>query len=302
MEEFSGAKNPVVTIGIFDGVHVGHRKILSRLLESAKEIDGEAVLLSFFPHPRVVLQPDSGELRLINTLDEKISLLSDLGLQHVIIHPFDLEFSNIPSDIFIKEILVEKLKTKRLVIGYDHRFGKDRSGSFEQLRRDGEKYHFEVEEIPAQDIQQINISSSKIRNALIEGDIIMANEFLGYQYFLRGIVVRGDQIGRKMNFPTANIFIEEKYKLIPREGVYAVEVKIRNSWYSGMLNIGHKPTFPGKDFSIEVHILNFNEEIYGQSIQLNFVKRIRDEIKFENLNALEEQLKRDKETIKSILK
>lgn len=301
LDEFSGVSNPVVTIGIFDGVHIGHRKLLKRILDSAREINGEAVLLSFFPHPRVILQPELGDLRLINTLDEKISLLQNIGIQHVIIHPFDVEFSNISSEDFVRNILVKKLKVKRLVIGYDHRFGKDRSGSFELLQSDGILYGFEVEEIPAQDIQHINISSSKIRQALKDGDINRANEFLGYEYFIRGTVVSGDQIGRMIHFPTANIYIEEKYKLIPSEGVYAVKVNVRNQWFSGMLNIGHRPTLPGKEFSIEVHILDFNEEIYGESIQVNLIRRIRDEIKFEDLIALKEQLLKDKETIKTIL-
>jgi riboflavin kinase/FMN adenylyltransferase len=301
LDEFTDVKNPVVTIGIFDGVHLGHQKILSRLIDSARELNGEAVLLSFFPHPRTVLQPEKGDLRLINTLDEKISLLNSLGLQNIIIHPFDKAFSEIESADFVKIILVDKLKVKKLIIGYDHHFGKGRTGSFELLKSESLKYKFELEEIPAQDIQDVNISSSKIRNALFEGDVELANEFLGYPYFMRGTVIKGDQIGRKINFPTANIYIEEKYKLIPREGVYAVKVKVADSWFAGMLNIGHRPTFPGKDFSIEVHILDFNEEIYGKTIQINLLKRIRDEIKFEDIDSLQNQLIKDRTTVKSLL-
>ena len=301
LDEFSETINSVLTIGIFDGVHKGHQEILRRLIESAKEINGEAVLLSFFPHPRTVLQPELGDLRLINTLDEKINLLDAYGLQNIIIHPFNKEFSNIPSEDFVKDILVDKLKVKKIIIGYDHRFGKNRSGSFDQLKKDSIKYNFDLEEISAQDMKDIHISSTKIRNALFEGDIDLANDFLGYQYFMRGTVVKGDQVGRGINFPTANIYIEEKYKLIPCEGVYAVTVTIENTVYRGMLNIGHRPTLPGKDFSIEVHILDFNDDIYGKTIQVNFVKRIRDEIKFDNLNSLEEQLKKDKETVNTLL-
>jgi len=297
LDEFSGIANPVVTIGIFDGVHKGHQKIIKRIIESGRELNGESVLLSFFPHPRTILKPENGSLRLINTLDEKISLLDSLGLQNIIIHPFDLEFSNIPSEDFVKNILVDILKVKKLIIGYDHRFGKNRSGSFELLKKDSVKYNFELEEIPAQDIKQVNISSSKIRNALLDGDIELANEYLGYQYFMKGTIVKGDQIGRGINFPTANIYIEEKYKLIPNEGVYAVKVKVRGIWFHGMLNIGHRPTLPGRGFSIEVHILNFNDDIYGETIQVNFAKRIRNEIKFDNLNSLEKQLIKDKETV-----
>ncbi len=300
IDEFTELKNPTLTIGIFDGVHKGHQKILKRLVESASEIDGEAVLLSFFPHPRTILQPDKGDLRLINTLDEKINLLSRLGIEHIIIHPFTLDFSNISSDDFVEKILVEKLGVKKLVIGYDHHFGKGRSGSFELLKKESQKFGFDLEEIPAMDIDEINISSSKIRNALFEGDLIKANKYLGYDYFMRGTVISGDQIGRKINFPTANIYIEEKYKLIPMEGVYAVRVEVRGHTYNGMLNIGNRPTVAGKDFSIEVHILNFNDDIYGETIQVNLVERIREERKFENLEMLENQLLKDKETVNSI--
>lgn len=300
IDEFSANVKPVVTIGIFDGVHLGHQKIIKKLIESACSLNSEAVLLSFFPHPRTILQPEKGDLRLINTLDEKISLLDSLGLQNIIIHPFDINFSNIPAEEFIQRILVDKLKVKKLIIGYDHHFGKDRRGTFDQLKKDSIKFNFELEEIPPQDIHDINISSSKIRTSLFEGNVILANEFLGYEYFMRGTVVRGDQIGRSIDFPTANIYIEEKYKLIPHDGVYAVKVKVKNEWHHGMLNIGHRPTVHGKDFSIEVHIFNFNDDIYEETIQVNLVKRIRNEIKFDNLNLLKTQLKKDKETVKTI--
>lgn len=301
MEEFRQVKNSVVTIGIFDGVHLGHQKILHRLIDRAESSDGESVLLSFFPHPRIILQPEKGDLRLINTLDEKISLLSTIGINHLIIHPFDIEFANIPSEDFVEEILIKKLRVKTLIIGYDHHFGKDRKGSLEMLQTESLKFGFNLEEIPAEDIDDVNISSSKIRQALMEGNIGQANVFLGYRFFMRGTVVKGDQIGRKIGFPTANIYIEEKYKLIPKGGVYAVKVFVGNSWFTGMLNIGHRPTLPGKDFSIEVHILNFNEDIYGETIQIDLMERIRDEIRFDNIESLQSQLIKDKEHVKAIL-
>ena len=291
----------MVTIGIFDGVHLGHQKILKRLIEAANEIDGQALLLSFFPHPRVVLNPDAEDLRLINTLDEKISLLDKLGLQNMIIHPFDIAFSNITSGEFIEKILIEKLLVKKVVIGYDHHFGKGRTGGFPQLLKYAKAHNFVVEEIPAQDIKDIHISSTKIRNALFDGLVEVANTYLGYSYFLRGTVIEGDKIGRSIDFPTANIYIEEKYKLIPKNGVYAVKVTVLDKEYNGMLNIGNRPTVPGRDFSIEVHIFNFNDDIYGQTIEVGLIKRIRDEEKFEDLSSLRRQLNLDRETAKKLL-
>ena len=302
LNEFEGAINPVVTIGIFDGLHLGHQKILSRLRKAAEEMNGESVLLSFFPHPRVVLYPDQKDLRLLNTLDEKISLLQRTGLDHVILHPFDFKFSELTSDQFIRGILVEKIGAKKIIIGYDHRFGKGRVGSFEQLKKDHVAYGFEIEEIAAQDIENDNISSTKIRKALAVGDVNMANQFLGYNYFLRGTVIHGEKIGRSIRFPTANIYIEEKYKLIPCNGAYAVRVRLGERYFVGMMNIGNRPTVPGREFSIEVHILDFNEEIYGETIQVELVERIRDEKKFKDLTELENQLNRDKESVIAILK
>ena len=302
LNEYKEACNPVVTIGVFDGLHLGHQKILNRLLKAAEEINGEAVLLSFFPHPRMILQPDNNELRLLNTLDEKISLLHQTGIHHVILHPFDVAFSELTSEEFIREILVEKIGAKKIIIGYDHHFGKDRTGTFEQLKKVSSKFGFELEEIVAQDIENVHISSTKIRNALAVGDVKLANQYLGYKYFLRGTVVPGDKIGRGINFPTANIYIEEKYKLIPGNGVYAVNVLLGDRKLQGMMNIGERPTIPGRDFSIEVHILDFNEEIYGQTIQVELIERIRDEKKFEDLKELKNQLIQDKESVLSILK
>lgn len=301
LDEFSTKRKAVATIGIFDGVHPGHRKVLSRLAQSAEDAGGESVILSFFPHPRTILGKPDDDIRLINTLDEKISLLEQTGIQHLIIHPFDKAFSEIPADRFIEEVLVGKLRLSRLVIGHDHRFGKDRQGSYSLLQTESVRFGFEMEEIPALDLKNISISSSRIRKALLEGNIQAANELLGYRFFMRGSVIQGDKIGRTINFPTANIYIEENYKLIPAEGVYAVKVSIGPESYSGMLNIGRRPTLPGKQLSMEVHLLNFNRDIYGENIQVNFVKRIRDEVRFDNLSLLEEQLKKDRETVKLIL-
>ncbi|MEQ8323480.1 MAG: bifunctional riboflavin kinase/FAD synthetase [Vicingaceae bacterium] len=302
LDEFYGALNPVLTIGTFDGVHLGHQKILKSVEEAAQEIAGESVLLSFFPHPRMVLEPQDKNIQLLNSLDEKISLLKRSGLQHLILHPFDKGFSEMSAEQFIKDIIIDRIKTHKVVIGYDHHFGHDRSGSLDQLREQGLKHNFEVEEIPAADIKKVSISSTKIRNALLEGNVTLANRFLGYHYFMRGTVVEGDRIGRSMNFPTANIYIEEKHKLIPKNGVYAVHVENRGILMKGMLNIGRRPTLPGKDFSIEVHIFDFNKEIYNETIQVELIERIRDEKKFDDLKSLEEQLNKDKEIALSILK
>lgn len=302
LSEFIETRNPVITIGIFDGVHRGHQKILKRLRESAEKLDGESLLLSFFPHPRMVLNKGADDLRLLNTLDEKLYLLGKFGLENIIVHPFTQEFSQTSSADFVKKILVDQLKVRKLIIGYDHHFGKDRQGSFEVLKEESNQYGFELEEISAEDIDNINISSSKIRTALLEGNVEKANEFLGYSYFMGGTVVAGDQIGRQLNFPTANLLIEEKYKLIPGRGVYAVRVRVGEDWHKGMLNIGHRPTLPGRDFSIEVHILNFEGDLYGSTISIELINRIRDEKKFENLDALKEQLEMDRASADKLLK
>ena len=284
----------MVTIGIFDGVHLGHQKILKRLIEAANEIDGQALLLSFFPHPRVVLNPDAEDLRLINTLDEKISLLDKLGLQNMIIHPFDIGFSNITSEEFIEKILIEKLLVKKVVIGYDHHFGKDRTGGFPQLLKYAKAHNFVVEEIPAQDIKDIHISSTKIRNALQIGDVALANKYLGHNYSLRGEVVRGNSDGKKLGFPTANIKINETFKLIPANGVYVGFVNMNKENYKCMINIGNRPTFKNADWAIEVHLLDFDGDLYGQNLEIEFITKLRNERKFDSPEILSAQLKEDK--------
>ena len=297
INEFCSQKNVVLTAGTFDGVHLGHKKIIDKVVQSAKKIDGESVILTFFPHPRLVLYPEGNDLKLLNTIEEKIELLQQSGVNHLIIHPFSVEFSRITSLDFVRDILVKKLNTKKLVIGYDHQFGKNREGSFEHLKEYGPLYGFEVEEIPAQEIQQINISSTKIRNSLLIGEIQAANQFLGYHYFINGTVVEGSQVGRQMGFPTANIEVAEDYKLIPGNGVYAVKIVLENSIYNGMLNIGTRPTIKGNNVTIEVNIFNFNQEIYNKPIRIEFFEKIRNEVKFNELAELQQQLNYDKQKV-----
>lgn len=295
IEDFKDVKNPVVTTGTFDGVHLGHQKIISRLNNVAKEEKGETVLLTFYPHPRMVLYPDDNELKLLNTQQEKIELLEKYGVEHLIIYPFTKEFSRLTSIEFVRNMLVNKIKTKRLVIGYNHHFGRNREGSFDHLKEYGPIYGFEVEEIPAKDIDHIEISSTKIRKALQSGDIETATTFLGHHYSLSGKVIGGKQLGRTIGYPTANIFVNDKYKLIPADGVYTVKVRHNNVMYGGMLNIGNNPTIEGKGRSIEVHIFNFNKDVYGDEITVYFIQRIRDEKKFKGMEELKEQLKSDRE-------
>lgn len=297
IDEFSSKRNVVLTTGIFDGVHLGHKKIIDQVVKMAQKINGESVLLTFFPHPRMVLYPESNDLKLLNTIDERLELLRQTGIDHLIIHPFSMEFSRITSLDFVRDILVNKLNTKKLVIGYDHHFGKNREGSFEHLKEYGPLYGFEVEEIPAQEIQQINISSTKIRNSLLIGEIQAANQFLGYHYFINGTVVEGSKVGRQIGFPTANIEVDEDYKLIPANGVYAVKIKIEDNNYSGMLNIGIRPTIKEGDVTIEVNIFNFNQEIYNKPIRIEFFEKIRNEVKFNELTELQQQLNHDKQKV-----
>jgi riboflavin kinase/FMN adenylyltransferase len=287
-------KNPVVTTGTFDGVHLGHQKIISRLKDVAKEIDGETVLLTFYPHPRMVLFPEDNDLKLINTQEEKIELLEHYGIDHLIIYPFTKEFSRLTSVEFVRNILVNRIRTKRLVIGYNHHFGRNREGSFEHLKEYGPLYGFDVEEIPAKDIDSIEISSTKIRNALLAGDVSTANNYLGHPFSLTGRVVDGKKIGREIGYPTANILVEDKYKLIPADGVYAVKVRHDNRMYGGMLNIGNNPTVGGKHKTVEVNIFDFDQDIYEENATIYFIERLRDEVKFNGLQELTDQLAIDK--------
>lgn len=289
-----------ITIGTFDGVHIGHRMILERLISNTSNTSLKSTLLTFFPHPRMVLQKDS-DIKLLNTVDEKIKILENLGLDQLIIHLFTKEFSRLSSTEFVRDLLVNKLKAKKIVIGYDHRFGRNRNANINDLITYGGTFGFEVDEIPAQEIDEISVSSTKIRRALEEGDIKTANKFLGYEYMLTGIVKKGKGIGRQMNFPTANLFIEESYKLIPKNGVYVVNADINGKTVSGMMNIGYNPTVNGTKRSIEIHFFDFEQDLYDQSIQVNILQRIRDEHKFDSVEELQKQLEKDRETSISVL-
>jgi riboflavin kinase/FMN adenylyltransferase len=294
IDEFTAVNNAVVTIGTFDGVHIGHRKIISGIKELAESSGGETVILTFFPHPRMILHPEDESLKLITTIAEKAELMEQLGVDHLIITPFSRDFSNQSAESYIRDVLVNKIGTKKIVVGYDHRFGKDRQGGFEDLQRLGPVYGFDVVEIPEQDINEVAISSTRIRNALLSGDIDLANTFLGYPFFITGKVVRGDQIGRQIGYPTANIVVEEKYKLIPGDGIFAVSVIIAGQKYKGMAYIGSRPTVNGLTRNIEVNIFDFNEEIYNQTIRMEFHHYIRGDVKFSSLDELKIQLAQDK--------
>jgi len=294
IDEFTAVNNAVVTIGTFDGVHIGHRKIISGIKELAESTGGETVILTFFPHPRMILHPEDESLKLITTIAEKAELMERLGVDHLIITPFSRDFSNQSAESYIRDVLVNKIGTKKIVIGYDHRFGKDRQGGFEDLQRLGPVFGFDVVEIPEQDINEVAISSTRIRNALLSGDIDLANAFLGYPFFITGKVVRGDQIGRQIGYPTANIVVEEKYKLIPGDGIFAVTVIVADQKYKGMAYIGSRPTVNGLTRNIEVNIFDFNEEIYNQTIRMEFHHYIRGDVKFSSLDELKVQLAQDK--------
>lgn len=284
----------VITIGTFDGVHIGHRKILEKITHSAKYLNCESIVLTFFPHPRMVLQENSS-IKLLNTMEEKGKLLQKIGIDNLIIHPFDKEFSQLSAEEFVKKVLVEQLQIQKIIIGYDHRFGRNRTADINDLIVFGEKYDFEVEQISAQEIDDIAISSTKIRTAIAEGTISLANEYLGYNYFFSGTVIKGNQLGRTIGFPTANIQIKEDYKLIPKNGVYIVKSYLQEELIYGMMNIGNRPTVNGTNQTIEVHFLNFNEDLYGQEITIELLEFIRDEQKFDSLDALKNQIQKDKE-------
>lgn len=294
IDEFSPVPGAVVTIGTFDGVHQGHRKIISGITELAKASGGESVILTFFPHPRMILHPEDQSLKLITTIAEKATLLEELGVDHLIITPFSRDFSNQSPEEYIRQVLVEKIGTRKIIIGYDHHFGKDRAGSLADLQRLGPQYGFEVMEIPEQDINDVAVSSTRVRNALLQNDIATANNCLGYSFFITGKVIRGDQIGRKIGYPTANIQPHESYKLIPGDGIFAVTVDIDNNTYKGMAYIGQRPTVNGITRNIEVNIFDFDREIYNQDIRMNFLHYIRGDMKFNGLDALTAQLAQDK--------
>jgi riboflavin kinase/FMN adenylyltransferase len=301
LEDFSRLRYGVVTSGTFDGVHLGHQKILQRLREVAEKNQGETVVITFWPHPRLILKPEEPFMKLLNTFEEKAELLRQQGINHLIRIPFTKEFSQLSSQQFITEILVDIIGTKKLVIGYDHRFGKNREGSFELLKINAPSYGFEVEEIPKQEVDHVGISSTRIRKALAEGDIETANHFLARPYSLSGRVIKGDKLGRVLGFPTANIDLDSHDKLVPAEGIYVVKVIYEKKVFGGMLYIGNRPTVDGSRRSIEVNIFEFDREIYGETIQLLFIKLLRADSKFSDLESLKNQLQIDKELSLQVL-
>jgi riboflavin kinase/FMN adenylyltransferase len=295
LDDFSPLPNAVVTSGTFDGVHLGHQKIFDRLKEVTVKHSGETVVITFWPHPRLVLNPTDTKLKLLNTFEERIELIKEQGIQHLLRIPFTKEFSNISSTDFIQKILVEKIGTKKLVIGYDHHFGKNREGSFEQLKVNGPRFGFDVEEIPRQEIDHIGVSSTKIRTALEAGDVESAQTLLGRPFSITGRVVQGEKLGRILGFPTANLDLDSHYKLIPAEGIYAVLVTYEGRQHKGMLYIGQRPTVGGVHQTIEVNIFDFDKTIYGETLSVQFISNIRQDIKFNDLEALKAQLILDRE-------
>ena len=290
----------VLTIGTFDGVHVGHRAILNRLTKNAREIGLKSTVLTFFPHPRMVLQKDS-DIKLLNTIDEKAKILEQLGIDCLIVHPFTLAFSRLTATEFVRDNLVNKLRMKKIIIGYDHRFGRNRNANINDLRAFGNTWDFEVEEISAQEIDSVSVSSTKIRKALEAGNIKVANKYLGYAYMLTGTVIKGKGLGRKIGFATANIAIREDYKLVPKNGVYVVKAILEDKTAFGMMNIGMNPTVEGTEKSIEVHFFDFDAVLYGKEIQIDMLHRLRDEHKFDSVEALKKQLHKDEETALTLI-
>ena len=291
----------MVTNGTFDGTHLGHDKILNQLITSAKNIDGKSVVLTYWPHPRVVLGKENDDFKLLFTIEERIELLQSYNIDFLIILEFTKEFAAQTSEEFIQNILINKIKTKKLILGYNHRFGKNREGSYEYLIQNASKYGFEIEEISKQVIDEEGISSTKIRNAIAIGDIETANNYLNKRFFIHGKVIHGKQLGRTIGFPTANIQLEFKHKIIPADGVYAVRVFYNNIHFFGMMNIGIKPSLNLNKHSLEVHIFNFNEDIYGKTLKIEFIKKIRNEIKFDSLEDLKYQLQTDKLNILGLI-
>ncbi len=297
INDFKPVKNAVVTIGTFDGVHVGHRKIIAQIKEVAEASGGETVILTFFPHPRMILNPEDESIKLISTIKEKAELLEQLGVDHLIITPFSRDFSNQTAEDYIRDVLVNKIGTRKIVIGYDHHFGKDRKGSLADLLKFAPVYGFEVIEIPEQDIEDVAVSSTRIREALKAGNFETANACLGYPFFLTGKVMRGDRIGTQIGFPTANIAIEEKYKLIPGDGIFAVKVLVKDKTHTGMAYIGTRPTVNGSTRNIEVNLFDFDDDIYGQLIRMEFHHYVRGDMKLNGLDELKARIAQDKEEI-----
>lgn len=298
--DYKNTRGSIVTIGTFDGVHIGHKAILKRLIDSAKKNDLESVVLTFFPHPRIVVQKDSN-IKLINTLSEKTRLLEKTGLDQLVVHPFTKKFSRMTAIEYVRDILVNQLNAKKIIIGYDHRFGRNRTANINDLRDFGKTYNFEVVEISAQELDDVAVSSTKIRNALGNSDIETANGYLGYNYSISGTVVNGKAIGRTLDYPTANLTFEEDYKLIPEKGIYITKSYFDGKPVFGMTSIGTNPTVGGTDRTIETFFLDFEGDLYGKKITLEFLKHIRNEIHFENVEKLKVAIKKDEQFTRKYL-
>jgi riboflavin kinase/FMN adenylyltransferase len=301
LTDLSHIKNAVVTIGTFDGVHLGHQEILKTLIAEAEKCEGESVLLTFYPHPRMVLFPEQTDLQLLQTQAEKLEKLASIGLQNVVIYPFSKEFADLSAERFVEEILIKGLQAKMVIIGYDHQFGHNREGNLAFLKQYAEKGFFDLREIPAEQIDEANISSSKIRKAILGGEISTANSFLGSPFELSGTIVKGLQNGRNIGFPTANIRIDDQQKIIPATGVYAVEMDVAGTSCRGMMNVGWRPTIEEEKLErkIEVHLFDFQKEIYDEVCQIRILQFVRAEHKFPNLEALKVQIQRDEETVRT---
>jgi riboflavin kinase/FMN adenylyltransferase len=300
-ESYKNINNPIVTVGTFDGVHFGHQKIIQRLQKIAKKNNGESVLLTFDPHPRKILLNDQG-LKLIHTINEKINILENLGLDHLVIYPFTLEFSKFSAKRYIDELLIQKLGTHTLVIGYDHHFGNDREGNIDLLKKYEKSNPFYLEEIKAHEIEEIKISSTKVRSAIEKGNIHLVNDYCGHFYEFSGEVVHGNGIGKTIGTPTANIKLNSNEKIIPLDGVYAVVCQIKDANYKGIMNIGFKPTVDeGQKRTVEIHLFDYEKDIYGQDLRTKVIERIRDEVKFNSLKELKSQISKDNEKAKIIL-
>lgn len=300
IKEFSATKKTILTLGTFDGVHIGHQKILERVIDNTANEKYESLVLTFFPHPRMVLQEKS-EIKLLNTIEEKINLLETIGIQNLVIHPFDEAFSRLTAEEFVRTVLVDQFDIHKIIIGHDHRFGRNRTADINDLISFGQQYGFEVEQISVQEINDLSVSSTKIRNAISQGNMPLANEYLGYDYFLSGTVFKGKQLGRTIGFPTANIKIKEDYKLIPLNGVYIVKSVINQKTVFGMMNIGVNPTVSGEELSIEIHFLDFDADLYDQKITVSILKYVRAEHKFDSIDLLTKQLEKDKNTTTTYL-
>jgi len=304
INEAKNIKNAIVTVGTFDGIHIGHKAVFDKMRELANKHNGETVVITFYPHPRQVLNIDTSNLRFICTQEDKMKKFEEMGIDNVVVINFTKEFSRTPSDVFIKSYIVERLHPAVVVVGYDHHFGKNRIGDFDILYDLGKRYGFSVERIKAQDVEHIAVSSTKIRHALAAGNVAAANKLLGYQYSLCGTVILGNKIGRTIGFPTANLDIAPQYMLLTNAGVYACKAIFDGKEYNAMANIGRRPTIGDVkegNYMVEVNIFDFDADIYGQTLRINLVDRIRDEVKFDNLEELKKQLTADREKAKVLL-